>query len=257
VRSPAAILLAALVLACLWPGGRARAEMVSTSITDETTQTVTEAQTSNRSVQVGVVQDVQVEGSAQADGSLYEALEGNTITEQGGDSMARIADGFAGATGIVSINQSPGNNNNQGNLVSFAYVQANGDLALIASGGAEVLNRDNVCDAADLTRTNVVEDNAFSDFSGMLQLNQSAGNLNNQNNILCIASGTNGVVSLSDAALGQQVARNVVREVNVIKHDVIANNAFCNVSGVISINQSSGCCNNQTNMIVVTVRQLQ
>ncbi len=243
-----------LLLAALWPRAGLRAE-VATTVQGEATQQVTAVETSEKNVSLTVVQNAQVAGSAQADAELYEGLEGNTAVEADGESLARIADGcFAGAVGIVNVNQSPGNNNNQGNMVSFAYVKADGDSLLMARGAAEVLNRDNVVDAADMARTNVIEGGAFHDFSGGLQINQSAGNLNSQNNILAIAAGSGGIFALSDAAMGQQVAGNNVREMSVLKQDIIAANAFSHAAGIVSVNQSSGCGNNQTNLIVISVQ---
>jgi hypothetical protein len=242
-----------LLLVALWPRAGLRAE-VATTVEKEASQQVTAVETSDKNVSLTVVQNAQVAGSGQADAELYAGLEGNTVVEAEGESLARIADGFAGAMGIVSINQSPGNNNNQGNMVSFAYVKADGDSLLMARGAAEVLNRNNIVDAVDMARTNVIEGGAFRDFSGGLQINQSAGNLNSQNNILAIAAGSGGSFTLSDAALGQQVAGNQVREMSVLKQDIIAANAFSHAAGIVSVNQSSGCGNNQTNLIVISVQ---
>lgn len=243
-----------LLLTILWPQGALHADM-TTIATKEVSQTLTAVEANSRNVNLTVIQDARPGATADAQAELYEGLEGNEVVEADGQSLARITEGFAAATGIVSINQSPGNNNNQGNLVSFAYAEADGGTALLAGGSAEVLNRDNMLDATAMARTNLIDSGAFADFAGALQVNQSAGNLNNQNNILSIASGNHGIVAISEAALGQQVARNSIREMAVLKHDIISAAAFSGVSGVVSINQSSGCGNNQTNMIVISVQQ--
>jgi hypothetical protein len=214
------------------------------TISKEVSQTLTAVEANSENINLTVIQDARPGATADAQSELYEGLEGNEVVEADGESLARIADGFAAATGIVGINQSPGNCNNQGNLVSFAYAEADGGTALLAGGSAEVLNR-----------ANLIEAGAFADFAGALQVNQSAGNLNNQNNILSVASGNQGIVAISETALGQQVARNTVREMSVLKRDVISAGAFSGASGIISVNQSSGCGNNQINIVVISVQQ--
>lgn len=243
-----------LLLATLWPQGASHADTASIS-TKEVSQTLTAVEANSENINLTVIQDARPGATADAQAELYEGLEGNEVIEADGESLARIADGFAAATGIVSINQSPGNCNNQGNLVSFAYAEADGGTALLAGGSAEVLNRDNMLDATAMARTNLIKAGAFADFGGALQVNQSAGNLNNQNNILSVASGNQGIVAISETALGQQVARNTVREMSVLKRDVISAGAFSGASGIISVNQSSGCGNNQTNIVVISVQQ--
>jgi hypothetical protein len=247
--------LAALVLVlllALWPAAAPGAEVAAAK---EVTRTQTSASTQTEDISLAVVRETRLGGSADAVGEVYEGLEDNVVVESGTESLARVTDGFAGAKGIVGINQSPGNNNNQGNLVSFGYIEAGMAAALLSGGAAEVINRDNVVEATGVTRASLIEGGAFRDFSGLLQVNQSAGNLNNQNNILCIAAGSEGVVALSEAALGQQVARNSVEEVDVRKRDVIEG-SLSGVAGIVSINQSSGCGNNQTHMVVMSLQQL-
>ncbi|MFH0809885.1 MAG: hypothetical protein V2A77_05390 [Pseudomonadota bacterium] len=252
-----------LMLLCmmgvLWPsaGHCGDATTSTTTVEKDQSQTVTAYKRNGTNVDLTVIQDVKVAGSAEAHAEVYDGLEHNVITESGGQSVANIRDGFAGASGIVSVNQSPGNNNNQGNAVSFSCVEADGGTALMADGSAQVLNRDNLLEATDMMRANVMDRGAFQDFTGALQINQSAGNLNNQNNILCIAAGGHGVVAMTDAALGQQVAGNTIHEMRVMKQDIIAAGAFNNTSGVVSINQSSGCGNNQTNIIVISLQRIR
>lgn len=229
----------ALLVLVAWPMCGLAAEELATEVAD---------------INLAAVQETRVGGSADARGEVYEGLEGNLVVEQDGRSVAHIEEGFAGVTGIVGINQSPGNNNNQGNVVSFAYIEADVTAALLSGGAAEVLNRDNALQATGTSRACLIEGEAFRDFGGLLQVNQSAGNLNNQNNILCMASGNEGVVALSEAALGQQVARNDVQETGVHKRDLISG-AFNGVTGVVSINQSSGSGNNQTHMVVLSAQQ--
>jgi hypothetical protein len=249
-----------LVLAvAIWPAAPLRAEMAAT-IAHQTTQSLTQLETNDQNVDLSVVQNTQVGGSADAEAHLYESLENSVVSETDGQNTAHIGDSFSGMAGIVSVNQSPGSSNNQGNMVSFAYAEADFGLALISGASAEVINRDNSLEASGTSRMDVIDAGAFQDMRGALQVNQSSGSLNNQNNILAVAAGTQGagiqgIVALSNAALGQQVARNNIREMMVTKIDMIAAGAFNNACGIVSVNQSSGCGNNQTNVVIITVRQ--
>ena len=248
------ILWLALAAALLAPSAL-RAE-TATTVDKNLSQNVTTQGAISSNVSLSAREAAEPVAWADARGEVYEGLEGNVVVETEGTAVAHISDSFSGAAGIVSINQSPGNSNNQGNVVSFAYVEAPTDTAVMAGGAAEVVNRDNALEATQTVRSNIIEGAAFQDFHGALQINQSAGSLNNQNNIVCVASGAHGVVALSEAALGQQVARNSVQDMGVLKKDVLGGQAFSGASGLISINQSSGCGNNQTNLVVISVQQL-
>ncbi|MFZ1060768.1 MAG: hypothetical protein WAP47_16415, partial [Candidatus Rokuibacteriota bacterium] len=88
--------------------------------------------------------------------------------------------------------------------------------------------------------------------SGIAQVNQNTGNMNNQTNAVALAVGLGADVALSEAALGQVNAWNTVYDVATVKYDFIKGSVNSN-TGIVSVNQSSGNMNNQGTAISVAV----
>jgi hypothetical protein len=81
-------------------------------------------------------------------------------------------------------------------------------------------------------------------------VNQNAGNMNNQANLLAMSVGVGSQFALSESALGQVTVGNTVIEVTTVKFGVIAGSMNGN-SGVVGVNQSVGNMNNQASAISI------
>ena len=188
------------------------------------------------------------------------------------------------ANGIVNVNQAPGTFVNQGNAASFSSAESisgTGEGTILgAETGVEATNTGNtilggqqilldefgnpipILDefgeptgeylTVDLgavsTRNNLI-DNALNNFQGILGVNQSAGNMNNQNNAtaLSVADDPVAVVAESDLLLVNS-SSNAVYTVSV-RNDMLTSNGLNQPAGFIGINQSAGDGNNQANTI--------
>ena len=107
---------------------------------------------------------------------------------------AAIIDSFNGNTGVVGFNQSPGNMNNQVNLASLAVALTDTGVALSEADLGQ-FNQFNVVEESDslgipggpginksATITNSINAN-----TGIVGVNQSAGNMANQANVVSMA----------------------------------------------------------------------
>jgi hypothetical protein len=92
-------------------------------------------------------------------------------------------DGF---TGVAQVNQSPGFANNQNNIVAIAF-SSNGAKVAEADVNLDQINVYNTVTDVLVCRTNTVNDSFNGGFRGIAQVNQSAGNFNNQANIVAFA----------------------------------------------------------------------
>jgi hypothetical protein len=199
------------------------------------------------------------------------------------------------ASGIVSVNQSPGSINNQGNAASISYSDSaigvrelvdaedgktrfvggaflhaessaelvNGGFMMYREGGAALSVNDanfdeecfwpvaNFVDAIGSTRTDKI-DGSLIGVSGIIGVNQSAGNINNQNNAASLSVG-DGIAALSEADLGMCNSGNKSIEEGTVTLDTLTGGALADASGIIGINQSSGCMNNQANVVAACV----
>lgn len=151
-----------------------------------------------------------------------------------------------GVHGATGINMAAGDNNVQSNAAAISVgdyaISINNILQLTTTSGR----------APDKARV-AIEDHAFSNSSGWMAVNQSAGGGNAQANNMGIALGIDGR-TLTDTNLGQVVSQRrsltagpdgtgsePVREVE------IEESAFDGSRGVIQVNQSAGTSNATSN----------
>lgn len=161
-----------------------------------------------------------------------------------------------GSAGVTGINQSPGSLNNQGNATAVSMA-ADGNAFLHAESAAEkkngVIGEDgsgNSVTVKKITRQNTI-DASLTGVAGILGVNQSAGSMNNQDNAASMAVGSMSMAALSEADLGMVNSGNMSAEIAVTLTDTLCNNALSGGNGIVGVNQSSGCMNNQANVVAV------
>ncbi|WP_454826190.1 hypothetical protein [Paraburkholderia xenovorans] len=153
----------------------------------------------------------------------------------------------AGVTGAFAVNETAGLNNAQANQITVS----NGGVA-----GNDNASMQSAAVSAKVTNARAsIEANAFSNSSGAVLVNQSAGAGNLQRNSTQLGTAALGVETVADGelsatapkngGLGQSIGLRGVREAN------ISNDAFRNVSGIVQINQTAGAGNATANSFVL------
>jgi hypothetical protein len=168
---------------------------------------------------------------------------------------AQIERSINNNSGIVGVNQDVGNMVNQANVVALAVTNSESALThsqaesdQIAAFNTNVHRESSLAlESGNLTAniTGSINNNA-----GVVGVNQNAGNMNNQANLVAMSVGIGSHFALSESALGQINANNTVTEVGTVKFDVIADSVNGN-SGIIAVNQSVGNMNNQASAVSV------
>ena len=241
---------------------------VTATVTKAATNTTTDTVNSNREYDVLAKQQVSPTNSSEADAVKNQDNGGNTVGEPGGPNnpfgpidgtnTATInSNSFDGATGVVGVNQSPGNLNNQGNAASVAMT-ATGDAIVRANSsdqqkngvsGSNTLYRQG--GNANNPNPGDTIDNSFGNgAAGVFGVNQATGHMNNQDNATSVSLGITAVASLAEADLGQTATAGTINDSSSINSDTLTT-AFGGVSGVASVNQSSGSLNNQSNTVSI------
>jgi hypothetical protein len=248
--------------------------------------TITELITINKTVNIIVAaafdpRDIQA--AAEANALLNVTNSDNVVDgfDIGGDEEipeygihlnATLEGSATGNTGVFGVNQDVGNMVNQGNAVSvagvddtpsFANAQAEADQVNTfntsydferlrdAETGDLIPFRDLPLDPASFLPNKAASiTDSINDNTGILNVNQNAGNMNNQNNGVAVAIGLGSLVALSEAALGQTNAHNFVQENETVKHNTITGSINGN-TGVVQVNQSTGNMNNQGNVVSI------
>jgi hypothetical protein len=188
-----------------------------------------------------------VEGAA----ILDQALIGNRIEEWNVTRRVLMQDSFQENHGIVNVNQEAGNLNNQANVRVLAVGRADSVVqGLDLAGSARSL--DNTVISSGGERENRIS-NSFGRTVGIVGANQSAGNLNQQSNVLVLGIGAAlgpEVVALGDASLGEISARNTVKQEGPTgPRAEILTDSFAGFRGIAQVNQSAGDLNVMGNFV--------
>jgi hypothetical protein len=88
--------------------------------------------------------------------------------------------------------------------------------------------------------------------TGITQVNQAPGNINNQANGMSLAFTLYNGIALSDTALGQWNSGQTVTEEGVSKFALISGSVNTN-TGVTQVNQAAGVLANQSNVVSLAV----
>jgi len=258
------IAMALLLLGATW----ALADMSVTGTVDKTkTVRVVEKVSITKDVDVSVMVTALANQGAEADSLLNQSNTTNNVNrhydlgQYDYDNVYRkatIGGSINSNTGIVNVNQETGNSINQANLVeaAVAWTGAEGVTGFANSQASmEQINTANYVEAyedylAGPQKADLIG-GSINDNTGVVNVNQSVGNMNNQANQIVIAVASEALVALAEADLGQTNARNEVIETGTVRLDSIQDSINGNC-GIVNVNQSAGNMNNQANVISIS-----
>jgi hypothetical protein len=175
--------------------------------------------------------------------------------------------------GVGQLNQDSGNNSNQGNAISAAFVfdkngtpavesntsltSINGDVAeaeayveQLDTGNSSYHIEGTTPTASTGPNISATLTGSFDGDTGVYFGNQNAGNMNSQHNALAAAVGDYTATALADAGLNQVNSGNIMFEINTVKADSITGSLDGDV-GIVAFNQSVGNMNNQATVVNV------
>jgi hypothetical protein len=170
------------------------------------------------------------------------------VPAQLSDLQSLIGSGVAnGATGVVAINEAAGLDNAQANQGVITGGQV--PLNLISSSQSASTNAKTTAARSD------IGSNAFSNTSGLIEVNQSAGVGNLQRNSALIGAAPVEGEIVADGVLSATTAKNGGSVGSAQNHDArevsIGADALKNVSGIVQINQAAGTGNVSSNSFVL------
>jgi hypothetical protein len=266
------VLGAAALGSLIFGSGIARADVfVYADINKTKDITVTETITVTKTIDLSVDETIFVDSAAENDIVKNQRNQYNYVQDNEGASTAEITGSGGTLSGIANINQAPGYINNQGNEVSVTYTEGFASLvhsqASVEQTNGEFVNNPpsdshppvsvdgdffNVYELSAVSSQTDLIGGSFGGASGVIGINQAAGNLNNQNNAAAIAVGRFAVYALGEADLGQFNTGGFVNVAFQTRSDTISG-SFGAASGIVQVNQSAGSLNNQANVVQVAV----
>jgi len=157
---------------------------------------------------------------------------------------------FVGGTGIVTINQAPGNVNNQGNLIGFGLFAP----LQPAPVNPETTSAGNHAVIIGAVRNDSIAQDAFSSFTGISAVNQISGNATGQKNVIGVSLGGGAIKPLTqqDLMSVSAVPVNTVTVTNSVVTDSVQGSSLTGISGVMAVSQSGGDLNRNTNAIGIS-----
>jgi hypothetical protein len=224
---------------------------------------------------LNVAVDVNVNKAAESEALVNQRNFANEACENCAEKRDLIENSGNTNSGIVTVNQAAGNMNNQASAVSVAIdirttrppgvppVPNPDDRGFAeAQAAADQRNENNLVESENLLFRDSLISGSFNGNTGVVHVNQGAGNMANQANVLSLAVAFTPGVALSEADLGQVNAFNVVLEsdsggtpfVGVHKSAQITASVNGN-TGIIGVNQSSGNMANQANVVSFAATQ--
>jgi hypothetical protein len=291
------ILLAGVAGCALFIVNSASADVNVLANIDKTkTITVTENITITKTVDLTAVVDVTPGKAAESTGVVNQSNYNNEACGNCAEKLDTISGAISDNNGIVNVNQSSGNMNNQGNAVSIAWDAvrppevppppgqppstpgssgfANSQAHLDQKNGAfnqpdttveAIAFSPNLVDTVNLVFRDAVITDSINGNTGIVGVNQSVGQMNNQANQLSLAVSLlgdthEGGVALSEADLGQLNVNNSAHEsdsapldttdiqIGINKSTSMTGSVSNNV-GIVGVNQGAGNMANQGNNV--------
>jgi hypothetical protein len=119
------------------------------------------------------------------EGVPIEDPTGITPDQVDPDKTATIIGSINANAGIVGVNQNAGNNNNQANGVALAV--GFGSHVALAEADLGQVNTNNIVESFETFHPNLIQD-SVNDNSGIVQVNQTTGNNNNQGSMISFSA---------------------------------------------------------------------
>lgn len=258
-------LLLSAATALAFAAAPAAADVFVNATVDKTKdKTVVERLTKNKRIELAVRVDDVAEKFAESMAIVNQRNDNNEACENCAEKVDVIRGSVNGNEGITTLNQASGNMNNQGNAISVSSdaeipddpapdpdPQGNTGFAE-SQASASQFNNSNAIDSINiLFRDSIIRDSVNNNV-GVTYVNQAAGQMNSQANLLSVAFSAAPGVALSEADLGQFNSGNTVFESDVDKRAIIASSVRGN-EGITGVNQSSGNMANQANVSSIGV----
>jgi hypothetical protein len=242
--------------------------LVTVTVTKDKDITVTETITKNKTIDIIVdASPLDTQGAAEADVvaeqeninvTVTGAIDEVTGLDQGVQRDATIDASINSNAGIVGVNQDVGDFANQANIVAFAFVNNTTGLTSVANSQAHVSQHNENSVTTDVEEFDITANRRAASITGsiigntgIVGVNQNAGNMNNQINAVALAVGVNAAVALSEADLGQLNSSVEVNETNTTRAEDITGSVVGN-TGITQVNQSNGNLNNQASVVSVS-----
>ncbi len=197
-------------------------------------------------------------GAAFAEAIIGQALINNTVTQTDVTSLSVIDHAGNDNSGIIQVNQDSGSFNEQANVVAIAVAQS-GATVVGATAFVFAQNSGNTLITSGGTSEDRMTD-AFNNNSGLVQVNQSSGSLNQQHHVIVIGLGA--TIGPSDVLADSALAAVSGANDNTLKQGTsrpradMIDGSFGNFHGIAQVTQSAGDLNVIGSTLAISVTEM-
>jgi len=191
-----------------------------------------------------------------------QTLANNVLNLQDMSSSALIQDSFNGDAGIIDVNQQAGDLNNQANVRAFAYTPGLGTLQAAQADVTMAMYGNSITTSGGALSAGI--DGSFNNTVGIVGVNQAAGSLNEEVNVLALSLGASpgaDSIILDDATLaliGTPDQNTENKDPNKPRQQTTSmTNSFNNFTGIAQVNQVAGDLNRVDNVMAVSVMTMR
>lgn len=206
---------------------------------------------------IGEVQAVAGGEALTADIILNQSVSGNVIDEDGISHRSAIEGSFSGGRGLLNVNQDSGNANNQANVRVVAFAAKDAGIQVLEIDAALERENNTVVPSEGAREDRLVD--SFNDTVGVVGINQSSGNANQQANLLVVGIGL--MVGSEALLLGDHALETLFPEApdpallaapSGPRTETVSD-SFQNFNGVAQVTQSAGDLNVMQNVLGVSI----
>ena len=205
---------------------------------------------------IGEVRAVLGAGAVVAEIMLDQSVIGNVIDENGVSHRSAIEGSFSGGRGLINVNQDSGNVNNQANVRVIAFAAKDAEIQVLEIDTAFDRENNTVVPSEGAREDRLVD--SFNDTVGVVGINQSSGNANQQSNLLVLGIGLmvgSEALLLEEHALETlfpEIPDPALLEAPTGPRTETVSDSFQNFNGVAQVTQSAGDLNVLQNVVGIS-----
>jgi hypothetical protein len=200
-----------------------------------------------------------IQGYAGVSIEAVSNITGNYVAETSGVYASNLMGSFQGFKGVGATNQAAGNLNNQGTYIGFAETGSKNALMTTNITLATITANNRLDTTEKISYKAKIGDKAFNGATGIVAVNQAAGNMNSQLNAVTVCMG-NAAAVLNNTQLSRINSNNTIN--TPVKGAMpsaevsLADDTFQNFKGVASVSQVAGNYNQVVTSIRININSL-
>ena len=197
-----------------------------------------------------------IQGYAGVSIEAVSNISGNYVAETSAVHASSLMSSFQGFKGVGAANQAAGNLNNQGTYVGFAATGSKNALMTTDITLATIHENNRLVTTGNTSYQATIGDQAFKGATGIVAVNQAAGNMNSQLKSITVCMG-NAAAVLNNTQLSHINTNNNIQVQGPMTAKVsLDDGTFQDFKGVASVTQVAGNLNQVTTSLRINVNSI-